>query len=62
MRPLDIRVPGDAALALLPEILLSVGALVVLLVNAWRHRTPADSRLAGWLALASLVPSAGAVA
>jgi len=43
--------------ALLPEILLTVGALVVLLVNAWRHTTPGDSRLSGYLALASLVLS-----
>jgi len=61
VRPLDLRLPGDAALALLPEILLVAGALVVLLVNAWRHRTAADSRLAGWVALASLVPSAAAL-
>ena len=62
MRPLDLRVPLDATLALLPEILLCAGAMVVLLVNAWRHKTAADSRLAGWLSLASLVPSALAVA
>jgi len=62
MRPLDVRVPLDATLALLPEILLCAGAMVVLLVNAWKHRTPADSRLAGWIALGSLVPSALAVA
>jgi NADH-quinone oxidoreductase subunit N len=62
MRPLDVRVPLDATIALLPEILLCLGAMVVLLVNAWRHRTAADSRLAGWIALASLVPSALAVA
>ena len=62
MRPLDLRVPLDATIALLPEIFLCIGAMVVLLVNAWRHRTAADSRLAGWIALASLVPSALAVA
>ncbi|HYN64134.1 MAG TPA: hypothetical protein VES36_05970, partial [Candidatus Limnocylindrales bacterium] len=62
MRPLDVRVPLDATLALLPEILVCAGALLVLLVNAWRHRTEADSRLAGWIALASLLPSAVAVA
>jgi NADH-quinone oxidoreductase subunit N len=61
MRPLDLRVPLDASLALLPEILLCTGAMLVLLLNAWRHRTAADSRLAGWVALGSLVPSALAV-
>ena len=62
MRALDLHVPLDATLALLPEVLLIGGALVVLLVNAWRHRTAADSRLAGWIALASLFPSAAALA
>ena len=62
MRPLDVRLPLDASIALLPEIILCTGAMVVLLVNAWRHRTAADSRLAGWIALATLFPSALAVA
>ncbi|HEV8357052.1 MAG TPA: NADH-quinone oxidoreductase subunit N [Gemmatimonadales bacterium] len=62
MRPLDPHLPLDATIALLPEVLLTLGALVVLLVNAWRHRTAADSRLAGWIALASLLPSAAALA
>jgi NADH-quinone oxidoreductase subunit N len=61
MRPLDVRLPLDASIALLPEIILCTGAMVVLLVNAWRHRTAADSRLAGWIALATLLPSALAV-
>ena len=56
MRPLDVRVPLDAALALLPEILLVVGACAVLLVNAWRHRDASDSRLAAWVSLATLIP------
>jgi len=62
MRPLDVRIPLDASLALAPEILLSLGAMAVLLLNAWRHGTARDSRLAGWLAFASLFPSALAVA
>jgi NADH-quinone oxidoreductase subunit N len=62
MRPLDVRLPLDAAIALLPEILLAVGACAVLLVNAWRHRDAADSRLAAWISLASLVPSGAALA
>lgn len=61
MRPLDVRVPLDAALALLPEILLVIGACAVLLVNAWRHRDAADSRLAAWVSLATLIPVGGAV-
>ena len=62
MNPLDLTRPAHAALALLPEILLVAAGMVVLLVNAWRHRTAADSRLAGWVALLGLVPSAAALA
>jgi NADH-quinone oxidoreductase subunit N len=62
VNPLDLQSPMGVTVALLPEILVTLGALVVLLLNAWRHRTAADSRLAGWLALASLVPSALALA
>ncbi len=62
MNALDLQSPMGVTVALLPEIMVTLGALVVLLLNAWRHRTAADSRLAGWLALASLVPSALALA
>jgi NADH-quinone oxidoreductase subunit N len=58
MMPLDLKTPLGATLALLPEITLTLGAMVVLLVNAWRHGTARDSRFSGYLALASLVPSA----
>jgi NADH-quinone oxidoreductase subunit N len=56
--PLDLKTPLGVTLALLPEITLTVGAMVVLLVNAWKNGTARDSRLSGYLALASLVPSA----
>lgn len=58
---LDLTTPGGVLLALLPEIVLTGFALVVLLVIAWRHRTVEDSRLAGWLSLAGLVVSGGAL-
>ena len=41
-----------------PEILLTGWSLIVLLVASWRHGTPADSRLAGWLSFAGVVLSA----
>ncbi len=47
MSRIDLRSPLGLAIALLPEILLSVWALIVLLVVSWRHRTAEDSRLAG---------------
>ena len=58
----DLSTPGGITLALLPEIVLSAFSLIVLLVVAWRHRTAADSRLAGWLSLAGVLLSGAAVA
>ena len=51
MNPIDTSTPIGVTMALLPEVVLSLAALGVLLVTAWRHETPADSRLAGWLSL-----------
>jgi NADH-quinone oxidoreductase subunit N len=58
---LDLARYGDLAWALLPELVLTAAALLVLLVVAWRHRTPADLRLAGGLSLAGLAAVAAAV-
>jgi NADH-quinone oxidoreductase subunit N len=44
--------PLGAALGQLPEISLTLFALLGLLVTAWRHRTAEDSRLVGWVSLA----------
>jgi NADH-quinone oxidoreductase subunit N len=46
---LDMSTPEGVTLGLLPEILLSGWALIVLLVVSWRHGSVEDSRLAGWL-------------
>lgn len=59
---IDPATPVGALLALLPELLLCAGALVVLLIVSWRHQTAGDSRLAGWLSLAALALSAGGFA
>lgn len=48
---IDLATPGGATLALLPELLLTGWALVVLLAVAWRHRTAADTRFVGLLSL-----------
>jgi len=58
---IDLSTPGGLTLGLLPEVVLTLAALVVLLALSWRHRGPADSRLAGWLSLASLGLTAGAL-
>src|SRR5213593_4684639 len=57
---LDLSSSRDLLLALLPELVLTAWSLV-LLVIAWRHRTAADLRLAGWVTLAALASTAGAV-
>ena len=58
---LDLASSSDLLRALLPELVLGVAGTVVLLVTAWRHRTAADLRAAGWLTLAGLAASATAV-
>lgn len=52
---IDLSSPSGAALALLPEIVLTGWALVVLLVASWRHRTAADSRAVGILSIVGYV-------
>ena len=58
---LDLSSSRDLLLALLPELVLTGWSLVLLLVIAWRHRTAADLRLAGWVTLAALASTAAAV-
>jgi len=62
MNRLDLSTPWGVTLALLPEVVLSGWALIVLLVVSWRHEGPRDSRLAGWLSFAGVVLSAAALA
>jgi NADH-quinone oxidoreductase subunit N len=58
---LDLSVYGELVLALLPELVLTAGAVVLLLLIAWRHRTAGDLRAAGWVTLAALGATAIAV-
>jgi len=58
---LDPAVYGDLLLSLLPELVLTGWALVLLLFVAWRHRTARDLRIAGWLTLVALLSTAIAV-
>ena len=62
MSPLDLATPLGISIALLPELVLTLGSLLVLLVVAWRHHTAGDSRLAGLLSLIALVASFAALA
>ncbi|HMJ57491.1 MAG TPA: NADH-quinone oxidoreductase subunit N [Gemmatimonadales bacterium] len=52
---LDLSTSGDLLLGLLPELVLTGWALVLLLFVAWRHHTVRDLRIAGWLTLAALL-------
>src|SRR6185312_6916234 len=51
---LDLANSRDLLRALLPELALTLAGLVLLIVIAWRHRTAADLRVAGWVTLAGL--------
>ena len=58
---LDLTSTGDLARALAPELTLTAAAMLVLLVAAWRHTSPRDLRIAGWLSLAGLAATGAAV-
>src|SRR2546426_1143941 len=58
---LDLATSRDLLRALLPELVLTLVSMALLLVIAWRHRTAADLRVAGWVTLAGLA-AAGAAA
>jgi len=51
MMLIDLATPGGVLKALLPEVILTGWALVVLLYVAWNHRTAQDSRNTGTLSL-----------
>ena len=57
-KPVILRVYIYLALALLPELVLTLAAVVLLLVVAWRHQTSADLRVAAWVAWWGLVAAA----
>ncbi|HET7038863.1 MAG TPA: NADH-quinone oxidoreductase subunit N [Gemmatimonadales bacterium] len=58
---IDLSTAGGITVALLPEILLTAWALVLLLVIGWRHASPDAHRTAAWIALAGLVSALAAV-
>jgi NADH-quinone oxidoreductase subunit N len=53
--------PLGLVFAMLPEVVLTVFGLVALLVAAWRHRTEADSRLVGWVAVTGVLAAMAAL-
>jgi NADH-quinone oxidoreductase subunit N len=58
---LDLETGGGLLLALLPETILTLWAMVLLLEAAWHHRDPGAQRRTGWLSLVGIAAAAGAV-
>ncbi len=58
---LDLSVYHELLVGLLPELVLTAWAMVLLLFVAWRHRSAGDLRATGWLTLAALASTAAAV-
>ncbi len=58
--PLDLATGRDLALALLPELILTAWAMLMLLFAAWRHRDAHAQRQVGWMSLAGIVLAAAA--
>ncbi len=53
--PLDLENGRQLALALLPELVLTVWAMLLCLHAAFRHRDPSAQRETGWLALVGVI-------
>ncbi|MBI1966436.1 MAG: NADH-quinone oxidoreductase subunit N [Gemmatimonadetes bacterium] len=58
---LDLSIPRGLLLALLPELVLTGWAMILLLFVAWRHRTTRDLRVAGGITAVALVTTAATV-
>ncbi len=58
---IDLGRPSGVALALLPELVLTTWALVLMVAIAWRHRDERDQWVAGVIALFGLVSTLGVV-
>ena len=59
MMSFDLSIPGQLSLALLPELVLAAGAMLLLLIAAWGKESDARARTVGVLAIVlSLITSA----
>jgi len=59
--PLDLAVPGHLSLALLPDLALMAGAMLLLLYAAWRPATDGRQRAVGYASMAVLLLTLGLV-
>ena len=59
--PLDLAVPGQLTLALLPDVVLMGGAMILLLVAAWRPPSVSHQRVVGLASMALVAVTMGLV-
>src|SRR5215204_2972964 len=59
--PLDLAVPGQLSLALLPDLALMAGAMLLLLYAAWGPATDGRQRAVGYASMAVLLLTLGLV-
>jgi NADH-quinone oxidoreductase subunit N len=57
---LDFDSGRDLALGILPELILTLWAMLLTLHAAWRHKEPGAQRETGWLALVGVILAAAA--
>jgi NADH:ubiquinone oxidoreductase subunit 2 (subunit N) len=61
MLTFDLAVPSQLIAALLPDLILMGGAMLLLLVAVWRRESPEHQRLVGLLSIALSVVTLVAV-
>ena len=61
MRTLDLGNPGQLMMALVPELVLMGGAMLILLWAGWKRESDEHQRRIGWASLTLVVITAGAV-
>src|SRR5688500_19938240 len=59
--PLDLTVPGQLTLALLPDLTLMGGAMLLLLLAAWRPASDRHQRTVGYASMGLLLLTLGLV-
>jgi NADH-quinone oxidoreductase subunit N len=57
---LDFDSGRDMAIGLMPELILTLWALLLVLHAAWRHKEPGAQRATGWLSLVGVILALGA--
>lgn len=61
MRVYDLSIPTHLSAALLPDLVLMVGAMILLLVAVWRRESPGHQRTVGVLSIGLCVVTLGVV-